>query len=395
MHLPIVGVCVWQGSTSTWSAISVVLTEVPDYSWDAGCFGTATGNLMGYWDRHGFPNFYTGPTGGGVAPLNSDGANQGIRSLWASRAGLDGRPATQPGHMDDYWVTYESTAPDPYTVAGRAEHTPDCTGDFFGLNQNKWDDLNGECSGNIDGFSFVFWDAAGEKRFSDLSELGRTAPDIPSGLRAWTQFRGSQADTFSQLVDFHPNVPAGHGFTFEDLKAEIDAGYPVLLFLQEPAPLYRSLPGMDRANPNIHGMLAYGYRVDDEGVQRVRYRTSWASGDANLAQWTSADWEADLPVRGVISYHPRPKITHISQASGGFTVEWEGPSSILSNVIERTSAPVHHYVVERATVLDPPNFEPVTEPTTERVLSFPNCCPDEAAFFRLKLLAPSLQPWNP
>ena len=80
----------------------VYLTGVPDYEWHAGCFGTATGNLMGYWDRHGFPEFYVGPTAGGVAPLNSFGANSGILSLWASEAGRDGRPANRPGHWNDY-----------------------------------------------------------------------------------------------------------------------------------------------------------------------------------------------------------------------------------------------------------------------------------------------------
>src|SRR6185503_16827856 len=77
---------------------NVYLLEVPDYSWYAGCFGTATGNLMGYWDRHGMADFYTGPTAGGVAPLDNWGANVGIRSLWASKAGFDGRPSNQPGH---------------------------------------------------------------------------------------------------------------------------------------------------------------------------------------------------------------------------------------------------------------------------------------------------------
>ncbi len=34
---------------------NVYLTEVPDYHWYAGCYGTCCGNLIGYWDRHGFP----------------------------------------------------------------------------------------------------------------------------------------------------------------------------------------------------------------------------------------------------------------------------------------------------------------------------------------------------
>src|SRR5688572_33424216 len=74
----------------------VYLLGTPDYQWYAGCFGTATGNLMGYWDRQGFADFYTGPTAGGVAPLDNFGTNVGIRSLWANRAGFDGRPVDQP-----------------------------------------------------------------------------------------------------------------------------------------------------------------------------------------------------------------------------------------------------------------------------------------------------------
>ena len=141
----------------------VYLLGTPDYDWFAGCFGTASGNLMGYWDRHGLPDFYTGPTAGGVAPLDSYGANVGIRSMWVSQAGLDGRPANKPGHMDDYWdyqpgtspPGYESTATDPYILANRAEHEPDCIGDFIGLNQKKWTNLNSECDGNINAYSFV------------------------------------------------------------------------------------------------------------------------------------------------------------------------------------------------------------------------------------------------
>ena len=84
------GLALWLLSLSlVWAGENVMLTEVPDYTWYAGCFGTASGNLMGYWDRHGFPNLYTGPTAGGVAPLTSDGSNEGIRSMWATKAGFD------------------------------------------------------------------------------------------------------------------------------------------------------------------------------------------------------------------------------------------------------------------------------------------------------------------
>lgn len=382
---------------SAWPAVNVLLTGVPDYAWDAGCFGTASGNLMGYWDRHGFPNFYTGPTGGGVAPLTSDGPNQGIKSLWASRAGLDGRPSNQPGHMDDYWTGYESTGPDPYLTAGRPEHVPDCIGDFIGLSQNKWTNLNGECDGNIDGFSFVFWDASGRRRTNYVPEPqnGQPVPDIPSGLRAWTTSRGFASDAFSQLAEFNPDVPAGQGFTFADLQAEIDAGYPVLIFMQPHGETFRSLPGMERANPNIHGMLAYGYYVADSGERYVRYRTSWASGDRMLSAWSSGSWQADLPVRGFIGYHPQPQITQSAAQGDMLRLEWDGPSGVLSNVIDQTSIPLHWYVVERSTSVSPLNFSPVTDPTTNRTATVTQCCSDVQAFYRLRLLGPQERPTRP
>lgn len=180
---------------------------------------------MGYWDRHGFPDFYTGPTAGGVAPLNNCGTNLGIRSLWASKAGFAGRPANQPGHIDDYWagdtiagscggsdsMSYESTASDRYSLSNRTGHVADCIGDFIGLSQKRWTNLNKECDGNIDAFSFVFWETNGTKRvnFVPPPQGTNAGRDIPSGLRAWARYRGYDADVFSQLVSFNPRCPAG------------------------------------------------------------------------------------------------------------------------------------------------------------------------------------------
>lgn len=373
-----------------------MLTEMPDYAWYAGCFGTAAGNLMGYWDRHGLPNFYTGPTAGGVAPLNDVGANHGIRSMWASRAGLDGRPAGQFGHVDDYWnfyqdefnLSYESAAPDPYVTAGRPEHAPDCISDFIGASQNKWKNLNGECDGNIDAYAFTFFDQQGARRvnFIPPPQDGVPVRDIPSGLRAWTQYRGYDCEVFSQLTDFNPNTAAGQGFTFNDLKAEIDAGYPVMLILQNFNEKSREVPGMANANPQVHGMVAYGYVITDSGLKYVRYKTSWGgSGDNSIKAWTSDQWEALLPLRGVIAYHPLPRITSITRNGDRVTVKWDGPSSVLSNLVDRTSRPVHSYVLEKASSLGG-SFTAVSEPTFQREATLQSSV-SETAFFRVRLIA--------
>lgn len=387
---------------ATPAAENVIITDVPDYDWHAGCFGSASGNLMGFWDRNGFPNIYTGPTAGGVAPLDAYGDNVGIRSLWASRAGFDGRPSDQPGHIDDYWgyyddaysMSYESYATDPYVLAGRPEHAPDCTGDFMGSSQNKWSDFDGECRGNIDAFSYNFWDHTGARRvnFTPPDQNGAEVRDIQSGFRKFAEFRGYHADTFSQLADFNPNIPAGSGFTFDDLKAEINAGYPMMLFLQTAA-LNRTLTGSPGWNPEVHGMIAYGYIVLDDGRKIVRYRTSWGSGDNRGHTWTGTyDWEVpDLSLRGVIAFHPKPQITTVTNVTDGISVRWDGPSATLLDSVAGATIPAHWYVVERASTLNPPDFSVVTDPTTSREATLPPNTMTNV-FYRVKLLDRSQAP---
>jgi hypothetical protein len=378
-----------------WAAeTDVYLLDMPDYGWEYGCMGTACGNLFGFWDRNGLPNFYTGPTAGGLAPLDSRGTNAGIRSMWASQAGFDGRPAHQPGHVDDYWQFYECTDSDNYVRLGRPEHAPDCIGDFIGLNQKKWTNMNDECDGNIDAYVFVYWDKTGQRRlnFQPTNAAGQPVPDLQSGLRAWTRYRGYEADVFTQLTAFNPTVPPGRGFTFSDLRREIDAGYPVLLFLQEFSRYYRSLSNpvpMAKANPEIHSMLAYGYQIDEEGTAYVRYRESWASGDG-FSRWTNEIFQAGLPCRGVIGYHPKPKIVAVTRPSDNMlTLRWEGPRARLYNAIQRTTNWVHRYVIERATTLTPPNFVQVAGPTTDQQITlFLDCGCVTMSFFRVRLLEP-------
>ena len=86
------------------------------------------------------------------------------------------------------------------------------------------------------------------------------------------KWRGYDADVFTQLVDFNPNTPPGKGFSFADLKREIDSGFPVLLWLQPTNEFSRpldmgSINAMPHANPRTSTMLAYGYYVGDDNSQ--------------------------------------------------------------------------------------------------------------------------------
>jgi hypothetical protein len=383
------------GSAGTLFGQDVVkrLIDVPDYQWHAGCFGTASGNLMGYWDRHGFPDFYTGPTGGGLAPLTSGGANNaGIRALWASEAGVDDRPAGQPGHINDYYVAYESTAADPYVTFGRQEHAPDCIGDFIGLSQKKWQDMAGECDGNIDAYSFVFWATNGDRRlnYAQTNAPSQYVPDIQSGFRDWTRWRGTEADVFTQLADFNSRVPAGKGFKFEDLKREIDQGYPVLVFLQDPNTLSR-MAGGAKVNPPIHGMMLYGYTdAPSIGFREVYYRTSWGYGEYSHG-WTGDIWEAALPARGFIGYRPKPKITRITRDGNNLTFTWHGPASslLVNDGTGDTIVSAHRYQLYRATSLTSPAWKPVGGTTTNFTLTITET---STAFYRLRVLHPGETP---
>jgi len=339
--------------------------------------GTAAGNLMGYWDRHGFPDFYSGPVNGGLAPLDNFTTNSGIVSLWASQAGLDGRPTDQPGHVDDYWTAYESTSPDPYVTAGRSPHAADCIGDFIGLSQMSWTNMAGECNGNLDGFCFNYWDANGDRRtnFVPDATAGLPARDVQSGLRAWTQFRGYDCTVISQLTDF----------SFADLKAEIDAGYPVLLSLQDFTTLSRTVNSTPRVNPLIHSMLAYGYAINLSGGRSVYYMTSWAEG-GKLSAWTSSAWQVNLPVRGVILYHPLPRIRQcqFSTTTGNLFLQWDAPASYIVGGAPYTTNRVHYYAVQMASSLAPPNFAAASGPLATNVFTVTNC--PSPAFFRVQLV---------
>ncbi len=364
----------------------VFLTEVPDYDWHAGCFGTASGNLAGYWDRHGYTNIYTGPVDGGLAPLGSAGKN-GIRSLWASEAGLDGRPASKAGHIDDYYITYESTGQDPYITANRPEHSPDCIGDFIGLSQNKWASLAGECRGNIDAYSFVFWDKTGNRRQNYYTTNdGVYIPDIGSGFKDWMRWRGYDADVFTQLTDFNAERSTTAGFTYEDVKREINAGNPVLCFLQRPGVYHRP----SGVNPEIHGVMIFGYFSDPfNAIEKgVLIKTSWGSGfdpdNPGLAaqQWTGSAWLGLYPVRGVIGFRPKPKIHSIARASGQITIAWEGPASYLRDYFASSiSGPLQRYVVQQTGSLTLEDWKTVAGPTTNRTVTFPE--PTSNSYYRV------------
>jgi hypothetical protein len=217
-----------------------VLSDVPAFDWSFGCSATSAAMMAGYYDRTGYANMYAGPTNGGVMPLGNsvwpdwfDGTTWRHQCpLSATHNGLDGR-ATK-GHVDDYWIYYGQPGPDPW-VGNWQEHTlGDCTGDFMTTNQWVWDTGDPETSFNYDG-STVFYNYGDGSPVYDYQLAGWGVPytyDGGYGLKLFYESRGYTVTTmYNQHIKGQGSDP-NLGFTYDQYKAEIDAGRPVMIHLK-------------------------------------------------------------------------------------------------------------------------------------------------------------------
>lgn len=282
-------------STILSSGSPVMLDGVPTSEWTYGCTATSAGMLFGYYDRHGYPNMYTGPTGGGVCPLTDLG--QGIPTnprypipgscyIIATEQGLDGIAAR--AHVDDYWIGYDLPGPDPWE-GNWAEHTWGlCTADYLGTNQWKWDlssypGTDGNRDTNTDG-STVYWTMSDGSKLYDWTPgpaYGTPETACSRGMRLFAASRGYTVLTnYNQLTD---NQHAS-GFTFAEFQAEIDAGRPVLIH------------GSDPTNGG-HTMLALGY---DTSTNLIYIHNTW---DNELHNMTWGGSYAGYTLRAVTVIH--------------------------------------------------------------------------------------------
>ncbi|MHC4928002.1 MAG: SdrD B-like domain-containing protein, partial [Planctomycetota bacterium] len=213
--------------TGTMFQTAYMLSDVPTSTWTYGCSATAAGMIFGYYDRTGYSNMYTGSTNGGICPLTDLGQGidtpiTGACSIIATQNGFDGR--STDGHVDDYWISYDSAGPDPWQSGG-TEHTwGECTADYMGTNQWQWDtDLDGSLDSNIDGGTTFYYWTDGSKMYDFIPDTSYGTPQtaLCHGLRLFAESRGyTVIENYNQLTD---NQNA-NGFSFDDFQSEIDAG---------------------------------------------------------------------------------------------------------------------------------------------------------------------------
>ena len=207
---------------------SVVINDVPAYKLSFGSSPTSAAMAAGFYDNHGYPSMYAGPTNGGIAPMTSsiwgtaviNGAINNLCPLSATRQNLDGRLTR--GHVDDYWISVNSTLPDPYITNGWTQHVHElCTGDFMGSSQSAL--------GNNDGETTFYYYADGSPMY-DYTGAEPGSRDGCHGLRLFYESRGySIVQNYTQpRLGYSGNTL---GFTFDQYKNEIDNGRPVLVQL--------------------------------------------------------------------------------------------------------------------------------------------------------------------
>jgi len=251
--------------------------SVPALDWSYGCSATSASMYFGYFDRNGYPNIYTGPTNGGLFPLTNAVWGTGECPLSASHKGIDSR--TVNGSVDDYWYGYGSSI-DPY-YGHWVEHSQDSVGDFMGTSQYyHWQ--------NIDGGTTFFFSTNGAP-LNDYTGSEGTTPskrDGVHGMKLFAESRGySVTSDYNQYIyGYNGNT---QGFTFNQYKAEIDAGYPVLIQLEG------------------HTMLGIGY----SGTDQVIVHDTWDYANHTM---TWGGTYAGMQHFGVTVFHLSPSQTPAS-----------------------------------------------------------------------------------
>jgi hypothetical protein len=265
------------------------VSNVPAFDWSYGCSATSGAMMAGYYDNAEYVNMYTGPTNGGVCPLdNSDwGYMAGECPLSATHNGFDGR--TTRGHVDDYWVSYLSGLQDPFITNGWDEHTyGDCTGDYMKTNQYNY--------GNDDGSTtFYFFTNGAETHYVDLESYGYHNLDGGCGLQMFFESLGYVVtDMYNQYIT---ELGLTYGFNFDQYKAEIDAGRPVIIHVEG------------------HSMLGFGY---DDTTNTVYLHNTWDYEDHTMP-WGGSYYGMQHYAVTVIQLKALPEITSCNDTGMGKT----------------------------------------------------------------------------
>lgn len=242
--------------------------SAPVFDWWHGCSATSAGMLMAYYDIHGYNGKYYDLIPGGVAETTMIGsADEGLGSTTAHPTMLVTTATASGDHIDDFWVSYGSSGNDPLASGRTRPDDFDCIADFMGTNQDTADNSDG-------GTSFYNFPSGSSLSASAIYGYG---PDYYNksgmyGIFEWLQYRGYEDPGATGTTRIYNQYRLGYegapsGFTFDEYKAEIDAGRVVLIHVEG------------------HTMLGDGYN-DDGGAQTVLLNNTWTSTNSGEGTMT-------------------------------------------------------------------------------------------------------------
>jgi hypothetical protein len=248
------------GSEVGRSTVGGVLPNSSDYGWWYGCSVTSAGMMIGHYDRNGYGGLqYPSLVPGGVAQTTT----------WAPWP--DGHPArsamASTGHQQDFYSagTYGyntgGTSGNGFGLSGDdlagPHHSFDCLADFMGTSQDS--------VGNPNGWTTFFFFTNGSA-FCDHDALlyGVQDTDGMYGIGEYVRYAGydyADGALYTQLTDNnHFGYSLIGSFGFQDYRAEIDAGRPVLL--------------------QVAGHTMFGYGYEEPNV--VVLNDTWTPGPHSM-----------------------------------------------------------------------------------------------------------------
>lgn len=225
--------------------------EVPQAEYMYGCTATAVGMLLGYYDRYGYLGYDVSNLIEGEVELNARGLDGDIYDMDAFDTVLGSAIASRE-HVERFFdqsPEYEY----PYTFVEGTTNLNisifNCIADYLGTNQ-YW-----RGNGN---YSTTYYITSLENILNFTSQtkissgtLTVTIPnqyrDLLYGLNLYVQNAGYSLDVRNTKTEY-VNTNGG-SFSFEDYKAEIDAGRAVLIHISG------------------HTMIGYGY--DDSTAEII------------------------------------------------------------------------------------------------------------------------------
>jgi len=243
------------------------LSNTANYAWWYGCSPTSAGMMMGHYDRNGYNgSFYPNLVPGGTAEA----------STWPVPPGtaLVDPVIASHGYQDDFYNAatygYDTGGFANYGVSGddlpQPWHDFDCLGDFMGTSQDALGNTNGETT-------FYYYTDGSPINAYEMPGHGIADPSGMYGIGEYVTYAGYSYNTlYNQILpgvadDIWPAEPENTlGFTYDQYRAEIDAGRPVMIHVEG------------------HSMYGYGY-VD--GTTTINVYDTWALGGGSFVWGTS------------------------------------------------------------------------------------------------------------